>query len=427
MNKLLLKNGEVVNPITKERSQQDILIDQGSIVAVDSNLTAQADQVVDLTGKVVTPGLIDLHVHLREPGFAYKETIASGTRAAAKGGFTTVAAMPNTDPVIDNQSLVESVLTKAKNKSLVNMYQIGAITKGSQGQELAEIGSMQQAGIVGISDDGSGVMNAELMRLAFQYAQDFDLPVISHCEDENLAGEGVVHEGYYSTVTGLEPIPASAEEVMVARDICLAEETDSQLHIAHISTQGAVELVRQAKQRGVKVTCEVTPHHFSLTDAQITSFDTATKVNPPLRSQADVAAVKEGLQDGTIDAIATDHAPHATQEKDVEYNFAPFGISGLETALGLVITELVKPGVLSLTEAIAKLTINPAFILGLDKGRLETGVEADLTVIDPAQKWQVKTEEFVSQGPNTPFAGQELQGKTVLTIVDGEIVYQVEN
>ena len=427
MSKLLLTNGELVDPETGSKKKQNILIQEGKIAEIGSEVTAEQAERIDISGKTVVPGLIDMHVHLREPGYEHKETIATGTRAAVEGGFTTVVAMPNTNPVIDNQSLVESVYKTANEQAAANVYQIGAITKESGGRELAEIGRMKEAGIVGISDDGSSVMNAEVMRLALKYSKDFNLPVISHCEDENLAGEGVVNEGYYSTITGLEPIPASAEEVIVARDICLAEETDSRLHIAHISTKGAVDLVRKAKKRGVKVTCEVTPHHFALTHELITTFDPATKVNPPLRSPEDVAAVKEGLQDGTIDVIATDHAPHAFEEKNVEYDYAPFGISGLETALGLVITELVKPGILSLEEAIAKLTSNPAEILNLKRGRIVEGAPADVTVLNLDQTWPVELEEFTSKGKNTPFAGFELTGKPELTIVDGEIKWRIEN
>ncbi|GAB6100712.1 dihydroorotase [Halanaerocella petrolearia] len=427
MNKLLLKNGQVINPIKQTSQKQDILIEDNKIVKLGSNLKSETAQVFDLAGKIITPGLVDMHVHLREPGFEYKETIETGTKAAAKGGFTTVAAMPNTDPIIDKDALVKSVLATAKEEAVVNVCQIGAITKESKGEELAEIGSMKQAGAIGVSDDGNSVMNAEVMRLALQYAKDFDLPVISHCEDDNLAGDGVVHEGYYSTMTGLDSIPASAEDVMVARDISLAEETDSRVHIAHISTKGSVELVRQAKARGVEVTCEVTPHHFTLTDAEITSFNTATKVNPPLRSREDVEAIKKGLQDGTIDVIATDHAPHSVEEKDVEYDYAPFGISGLETALGLVLTELVKPEILSLEEAIAKLTINPAQILDLNKGEIATGKVADLTVIDLKDNWQVDPAKFISKGKNTPFTGHKLRGKTIMTVVAGEVVYSVDS
>ncbi|MCK8827761.1 dihydroorotase [Natroniella acetigena] len=423
MKKLLLKGGEVVKPAESKREQADLLIIDGEIAEIGANLEAVDAEVVDVAGKVISPGLIDIHVHLREPGFEHKETIKTGTEAAAKGGFTAVAAMPNTDPVIDNQSLVKSILAKAEQEAAVEVYQIGAITKESQGEELAEIGLMKEEGIVAISDDGNSVMNAEIMRLVLRYAQDFDLTVISHCEDDNLAGEGVVNEGYYSTITGLTPIPSSAEEVMVARDILLAEELGTKVHIAHISTAGAVELVRQAKSRGVDVSCEVAPHHFALTDELITSFDTNTKVNPPLRSETDVAAIKEGLADGTIDIIATDHAPHTIEEKRVEYDYAPFGISGIETALGVVLTELVEPGILSLEEALAKLTINPAQRLNLAGGSLAVGSKANLTVIDLEEEWLVEPEDFLSKGKNTPFAQSKLKGKAVMTIVGGKIVF----
>ncbi|WP_027340329.1 dihydroorotase [Halonatronum saccharophilum] len=425
MNKLLLKGGKLIDPLSKKKEEKDLLIEDEKIVEIGEDLQVVGAQVIDVKGKVITPGFVDIHVHLREPGFEYKETIESGSKAAAKGGFTTIVAMPNTNPVIDNPSLVSSVLTKGKEAS-VNVHQIGAITKGSLGKELAEIGSMKEAGIVAISDDGHSVMDSQIMKLGLEYAKNFDLPVIVHCEDKNLAGDGAVHEGYYSTVTGLTPIPSSAEDVIVARDISLAEESGAKLHIAHISTKGAVGLVRQAKKRGVDVTCEVTPHHFSLTDEAITSFDSNTKMNPPLRSAEDVEAIKEGLRDGTIDVIATDHAPHSKEEKDVEYNYAPFGITGLETALGLVITELVKEGVLSLEKAIEKLTVGPAKVLGLDKGTLEVGKDADLTIIDLDKKWTVDPQKFLSKGKNTPFSGVELQGEVVTTIVGGKVVYRAE-
>ncbi|WP_018250256.1 dihydroorotase [Orenia marismortui] len=423
MNKLLLKNAKLVNPAESIIQDQDLLIIDGKIAKIENGLKAKGADLIDLNGKILSPGLIDMHVHLREPGFEHKETIKTGTEAAAKGGFTSVACMPNTNPVIDSQILVEGLLSIAKEDGVVNVYPIGAITKGSQGQELAEISSMKEAGIVGISDDGSPVMNSEMMRLALEYAKDLELTIISHCEDENLAGSGVVNQGYYSTVTGLNPIPSSAESVMVGRDICLAEETGTKVHIAHISTKESVELVRQAKKRGVKISCEVTPHHFTLTDELITSFDTNTKMNPPLRSKEDVAAIKEGLKDGTIDVIATDHAPHSVEEKDVEYNYAPFGIIGLETALALVVSELIEPGILTLEEALAKLTVNPAKILGLDKAKIEVGADADLTVIDIDDEWKLRSEDLVSKSKNTPFIDYNLKGRTVMTIVGGEIVY----
>ncbi|MBM7624284.1 dihydroorotase [Sporohalobacter salinus] len=422
MKKLLIKNGKVISPADGLNGELDILVIDGKIEEIGSELEDKEAEIIDAAGKVVTPGLIDMHVHLREPGFEHKETIETGTKAAAAGGFTSVACMPNTDPVIDNASIVESVINKAEFEGKVNLFPIGSITKKLEGEELSEIGYMNEAGIVGISDDGETVMNSEMMRLALDYVKAFDLPVLTHAEDQVLSGDGVINEGYYSTVTGLDPIPAAAEDIIVARDIRLAELTDSRLHITHVTTKRAVELVRDAKERGVKVTAEVTPHHFTLTDEAVLTFDTNTKVNPPLRSEEDVTALKEGLADGTIDAIATDHAPHAFEEKNVEYNYAPFGISGLETALPLVITELVKPGIISLEEAIEKLTINPAQILNLDRGRLKEGSKADITVLDLDEEYEVDVDEFYSKGKNSPFDGFKLLGRPKATIINGEVV-----
>ncbi|HWJ02750.1 MAG TPA: dihydroorotase, partial [Verrucomicrobiae bacterium] len=338
------------------------------------------------------------------------------------GGFTGVACMPNTKPVIDNQALVEFIKSRAAAEGVVNVFPIGAITKGSAGNELAEIGDMKMAGAAAISDDGHPVMNAQLMRLAMQYAKMFDMTVISHCEDINLVAEGVMNEGYYSTIFGLKGINRLAEELMVAREIMLAELTGARVHIAHISTVGSVELVRQAKRKGLKVTAEAAPHHFSLTDEAVGSYDTNTKVNPPLRGKDDVKAVKEGLRDGTIDVIATDHAPHAQEEKDVEYNFAPFGMVGLETAVGLAFRELVNPGILSVEELVQKISVNPARILGLDKGHLTPGSDADITIIDPDLREIVDVKKFASKGQNSPFGGWELKGLPVATIVGGKVV-----
>jgi len=422
LKKLLIKGGKVVSPADDLNEELDLLVVDGKVTEVAEEIDASEAEVIDATGKIVTPGLIDMHVHLREPGFEHKEDIKSGTESAAAGGFTSVACMPNTEPVVDNATVVNYINDKAKINAKVNVFPIGSITKGLEGKELAEIGFMKEAGIVAISDDGETVMNSELMKLALEYVKAFDLPVISHCEDKTLTENGVVHEGYYSTVTGLDAIPAAAEDIIVARDIRLAEMTGTPLHIAHVSTKRAVELVRDAKARGVQVTAEVTPHHFTLTDEAITTFDTNTKVNPPLRSSEDVTAIKEGLADGTIDVIATDHAPHAWEEKDVEYDYAPFGIAGLETALPLVITELVKPEVLSLEEAIEKLTINPAQILSLNKGRLTVGEDADITVIDLDQEYEVDANKFYSKGKNSPFIGEVLGGRAVATIVNGKLV-----
>ncbi|MBU7008468.1 dihydroorotase [Phosphitispora fastidiosa] len=421
--KLLIKGGKVIDPVNGISQDADVLVDKGKIAAVDKNIAADGAEVVEAVGKLVMPGFIDMHVHLREPGLEAKETIASGTRAAAMGGFTGVACMPNTNPVIDNQALVEFVKFRAAGEGAVNVFPIGAVTKGSKGEELAEIGDMRLAGAVAISDDGRPLMNAQVMRLAMQYAAMFGMPVISHCEDLNLVADGVMHEGYFSTVYGLKGITRLAEEAMVARDIMLAELTGAGLHIAHISTAGSVELVRMAKKKGIRVTAEATPHHFSLTDEIVGGFDTATKVNPPLRGEADVRAVKEGLRDGTIDVIATDHAPHTVEEKDVEYNYAPFGIVGLETAVGLAFRELVRPGVLSLEELVMKMSVNPARILSLEgKGHLGVGTDADITVVDPELKEIVDVNSFASKAKNSPFGGWELIGMPTTTIVGGQLV-----
>lgn len=420
--KLLVKGGKVIDPANGLTGNADILIENGKIAAVGAKFPKDGAEVIDAANKLVLPGLIDMHVHLREPGLEAKETIASGTRAAAMGGFTSVACMPNTKPVVDNQALVEFIKSRAAAEGTVNVFPIGAITKGSEGQELAEIGDMRMAGAVAVSDDGRPVMNAQVMRLAMEYAKMFDIPVISHCEDINLVADGVMHEGYYSTIYGLKGISRLAEEAMVARDIMLAELTGARLHLAHISTAGSVDLVRMAKSRGVRVTAEATPHHFTLTDEAVGGYDTATKVNPPLRGAADVEAIKEGLRDGTIDVIATDHAPHTVEEKDVEYNYAPFGMVGLETAVGLAFKELIGPGLISIEELVRKMSCNPAGILGLNKGHLGIGGDADITVIDPGRSEVVDAHKFASKGKNSPFTGWELTGMAVATIVGGRIV-----
>jgi len=434
--KLLIKGGRVIDPASKTDRIADILIEDGKIVSIGKTPAIShqpsAIKVIDAQGKIVIPGLIDIHTHLREPGHEEEETIATGTQAAAKGGITTVCCMPNTHPVIDNQTTVEFILLKAKNEGVVNVFPIGAITKGLLGEELSEIGELKKAGVVAISDDGETVMNSLIMRRALEYAKMFSLPVISHCEDKNLSKDGVMNEGYYSTVLGLRGIPKEAEEVMVARDIILAQLTGGHLHIAHVSTAGSVELIRQAKKRGIKVTCETAPQYFTLTEEMvskevITSFDTNTKVNPPLRTKEDVEAIKEGLKDGTIDCIATDHAPHTEEEKNKEYDLAPFGIIGLETLFSLIITELVnKPasGGLSLMEAIAKVTINPARVLKLKQGELKVGSPADITIVDLNKKWKV--ENFASKSKNSPYLGWQVQGLITITIVNGKIVYETK-
>ena len=406
----------------------DILIEDGKIKEINAECGMRNAEfrTIDVSGKVVVPGLIDLHTHLREPGREDEETIATGTRAAAKGGFTTICCMPNTQPVIDNPSVVRFILEKAGREGLVNVLPVGSISKNLGGKELSEIGQMVEEGAVAISDDGQGLANSDLMRRALEYVKRFDIPVISHCEDSYLSKDGCVNEGYISTVLGLPGIPGAAEEVMVARDIILAQLTNSRLHIAHLSTVRSVELVRQAKKQDVKVTAEAAPHHFTLTEEAVRNFDTNTKVNPPLRTFEDVEGIKKGLADGTIDCIATDHAPHTQAEKELEYGLAPFGMIGLETALSLVLTELVSKGVLSLPEAIAKLTINPAKVLGLNQGRIKEGAAADMTVIDLEKEWTVKEDEFLSKSKNSPFIGLQLKGKAVMTIVGGKVVMEDE-
>ena len=420
--KLLIKSGLVLDPLAGTAEEKDILIEDGKIASAGRGLRAGDARVLDARGKLVAPGLVDMHVHLREPGFEAGEDIASGTRAAVRGGFTTVACMPNTSPVADNAVIISYIKSAAKTRGLANVCPIGAITRGSKGEELAEMGGMREAGAVAFSDDGRPVLDAGLMRHAMQYARMLGAVIIAHCEDKTIAAGGSMHEGCVSTVLGLKGIPASAEEVMVARDLILAGETGCRLHIAHVSTAGSVRLVREAKARGVPVTCEVTPHHFALTDEAVAGYDTSTKVNPPLRSAADVAAVKEGLADGTIDAIATDHAPHTAEEKDVEYERAPFGLVGLETAVGLVWTELVAAGVLTPLAALRKLTVNPASILGIAKGALDVGADADITVIDPELAETVDPLQFAGRGRNTPFAGRLLKGLPVVTVVGGRVV-----
>lgn len=430
--KILIKGGRIIDPANGVDDTLDVLIEDGKIAWIGKSGRKKTtdppsptpDHVLDATGLVVCPGFVDLHVHLREPGQEYKETIATGTRAAAKGGFTSICCMANTDPPNDNRSVTDFILDKAKREGIVNVFPIGAITKGLGGEELAEIGELHEAGCVAISDDGKPVMNAELMRRALEYASMFSIPVISHCEDANLSGKGVMHEGAVSTGLGLKGIPSAAEAVMVARDLLLAELTGGKLHIAHVSAAESIRFIREAKGRGVKVTCEATPHHLSLTDEAVRSFSPNTKVNPPLRSAEDVAAVQEGLKNGTIDAIATDHAPHAVHEKEQEYDRAPFGISGLETALGLAITSLVEPGILSLKEVIARLTITPARVMGLQKGTLSVGADADLTIFDPSRQWTVDVSRFESKGKNSPFHGWTLRGQVVATIVGGRILWE---
>jgi dihydroorotase len=418
---ILIKNGHIIDPANKVDEKLDVLVSDGKIsrLGKPGSLPANGSQVIDAAGKFVVPGLIDMHVHLREPGFEYKETIATGTAAAKAGGFTSVCCMPNTNPVNDNRSVTEFILAQARSAS-AQVFPIGAVTKGSKGEELAEMGELHAAGCVAISDDGKPVMNASMMRRAMEYSRIFDMLIISHCEDSTLSFNGVMNDGIVSTELGLRGIPRAAEDVMTARDISLAELTGGRLHIAHVSTAGSVRLIRDAKSRGVKVTAETCPHYFSLTEEAVRGYNTLAKMNPPLRTLDDVAAVKQGLKDGTIDVIATDHAPHAMDEKSGEFDYAPFGIVGLETALGLTL-QLVDEGMFSLAEVIRKLSVNPALILKLNKGALSLGADADMTIIDLDVDWTVDASQFKSKSKNTPFDGWKLRGEAVRTIVGGKI------
>jgi dihydroorotase len=422
--KILIKNGRVIDPSQKTDKVLDVLIGDGKVLELKTGITDPQAKVINAKGKIVLPGLIDVHTHLREPGHEDEETIATGTRAAARGGVTTVFCMPNTHPPLDNAPAVEFVLLKAQKQGIVTVFPVGCITKNSEGQELAEIGVLKNAGVIAISDDGEPVMNAQMMRRALEYSKMFGLVVIAHCEDENLSKNGVMNEGYNSTILGLRGIPRQAEEIMVSRDIMLAELTGGHLHIAHVSTERSVELIREAKKRKVNVTAETCPHYFSLTDEEVKTYDTNTKMNPPLRTAEDIKALKKGLADGTIDCIVTDHAPHTEEEKNKEFDSAPFGIIGLETMLSLVITELIDKKVLSWTEAVKKSTSNPAKIFGLkDRGTLKPGAIADVIIIDPQKKYTVKREDFVSKSSNSPFIGRALKGVCETTIVGGKIVW----
>lgn len=430
---IVLKGGRVIDPSSGSDRIENLLIGEGKIngriddirsIAGHKGRKKDADlKVIDLSGKIVVPGLIDMHTHLREPGYEYKETIASGSEAAAAGGFTSIACMPNTNPVNDNRSVTEFVIKKAAAAGIVNVYPIAAISLKSEGVTLSDYWDLKEAGAVGFSDDGRPVMNAALMRRALEYASSLKMPVISHCEDTNLSAGGVMHEGLVSSQIGLTGIPGIAEDVMVARDILIAEFTRAHIHIAHVSTAGAVRLIRDAKARGVHVTAETAPHYFMLTEEALRAFDTFAKVYPPLRSAKDRDAVREGLGDGTIDAIASDHAPHARTDKEVEFDYATTGIVGLETSLSLSLS-LVHDGVLTLPELIKKMSVNPAQILGIVKGSLADGADADITVIDPDKEWIVDPRDFRSRGKNTPFRNWRLKGKAVLTIVGGETRYQ---
>ncbi len=420
--KTLIKGGHIIDVKSGINGVYDILLENDRIIEIDKEIELLSGDIIDASGKYVLPGLVDAHCHLREPGFEYKEDIETGTQSAAMGGFTSIACMPNTNPVIDNEAVVKYILNRAKQDGTVNVYPIGAISKGLSGEELSEIGELKFAGAVAISDDGKPVNKASLMKKALQYSSMFDITVISHCEDLELAEEGVMNEGYQSTIMGLKGIPSAAEEVMVSRDLILSEYTKVPIHIAHVSTELSVDLIRNAKKRGVKVTAETCPHYFTLTEEACAGYDTLAKVNPPLRTQKDVDAVIEGLRDGTIDIIATDHAPHHADEKNVEFGIASNGLVGFETALPLAITYLVKTNVLSMEQIVEKMCVNPSRILGLNKGTLEVGKPADITIVDTDEEFTVDIEKFKSKSKNSPFNGFKLKGAVYHTIVGGKIV-----
>ncbi len=424
--KILIKNGHVIDPANKIDGVMDIFINDGKISDVGADLSTELNgldiQVIDASGMVVAPGLVDMHVHLREPGFEYKEDIESGTRAAVMGGVTSVACMPNTKPVTDNEAVIKFITQKAKEVGYAHVYPVGAVSKGLEGKELSEIGEMKFAGAVAISDDGRPVYNSSLMRRAIQYADMFDMRVISHCEDLSLVDGGSMNDSFTATKLGLKGIPNSSEDVQIARDILIAEELGMGVHIAHVSTKGGVELIRQAKARGVDVTCETCPHYFTLTDEACDGFNTMAKMNPPLRSADDVKAIKEGLKDGTIDCIVTDHAPHHPDEKECEFAAAANGIVGLETSLGLSIKYLVNEGVLTMSELIEKMSYNPSKILGISKGTLGEGKIADITIFNPDEEWTVDVSKLSSKSKNSPFHNFELFGKPQYVIVGGKII-----
>ncbi len=419
----LIRGGRIIDPANGIDTVADLNIATGTITALGAALKPASDTgVIDAEGLVVCPGFIDLHTHVREPGYEYKETIKTAGEAAAAGGFTTICAMPNTNPINDTRAVTELVLDAARREGVVNVRPVGAVTKGSAGEELAEIGELVEAGCVAISDDGKPVTSSLLMRRALEYALAFGVPVIDHCEDLTLSHGGVMHEGTVSTMLGLKGVPAAAETVMVARDLALAELTGGRLHLAHMSCAESIRMIRDAKARGVRVTAEACPHHFTLTDEAVIGFRADAKMNPPLRTRADVLAVIEGLADGTIDAIATDHAPHAPDEKACPLADAPFGVIGLETALSLALA-LVADGHLTLVQVIALLTAKPAGVMGLDRGTLRPGAPADVTIIDPNAEWVVDPTRFRSKSRNTPFGGWKMRGRVVSTLVAGKVVY----
>lgn len=422
--KLLIKNGRVIDPDSGTDETLDILIDKGKIADIKPKIEGKGLKLIDASRLVVAPGFIDMHVHLREPGYEDKETIKTGALAAARGGFTSIACMPNTNPVNDNRGVTEYILSEAKRNAVVNVFPIAAVTKGLCGEILTDMADLNSAGAIAYSDDGHPIENSLVMRRALEYSKLLDTLIIDHCEDRNLSGNGVMHEGYYSYKLGLAGIPSSSEEIMVARDIILAKMADAKVHIAHLSTKGAVELLKKAKKDGVKITAEVTPHHLLLNDSYLESFNTDLKVNPPLRSSDDVEALLDAVKGDYVDAFATDHAPHTPDEKDVEIDQAPFGINGLETAVSLLLDKLVNKNIIGIEKLIAMLSTNPARLLGLNnKGKISVGADADLTILKLHQEVVVNKDQFRSKSQNTPFHGWKLKGAPAMTVVRGKIVY----
>jgi dihydroorotase len=422
--KLLIKNGRVIDPSSGKDAKLDLLIEKGKIVDIKAKIAAKGAKIIDASRLVVAPGFIDMHAHLREPGQEDKETIATGAAAAAKGGFTSIACMPNTDPVNDNRGLTEYILSEAKKRAVVNIFPIASITKGQRGEELTDMADLVDAGAVAFSDDGQSVENSQIMRRALEYSKPLNTLIIEHCEDKNLSGEGVMHEGYYSYLFGLEGIPASSEEMIVSRDTILAQEAEANIHIAHLSTKGAVDIVRNAKKKKIKVTVEVTPHHLILTDSYLEGYDTSLKVNPPLRGKEDVQALIQAVKEGVVDVFATDHAPHTQDEKDVEFDKAPFGINGIETAVSLLLDRLVSKNIISLKRFIKMISTTPSLILGLEnKGKICVGADADLTILNLNKEIVVDVSTFKSKSRNNPFQGWKLKGTPAMTIVGGKIVY----
>jgi dihydroorotase len=422
MATLVIKNGRVIDPASGHDAIADVWIDGGVIGGIGTAPTG--GEILDATGMIVAPGFIDMHVHLREPGFEHAETIETGSRAAAAGGFTSICPMPNTSPVNDNATVTSYIIEKARRHAVVNVFPIGAITKGSAGEELASIGSMKQAGVVAISDDGRPVMNARVMRRAMEFARSFDMPVIDHCEDLHLSADGDMHEGFESVRLGLRGIPGCSEDVMVARDILLAEVTGARYHVAHISSRHSVEMVAFAKARGLAVTAEVTPHHFALSDREMAPYDSNYKMKPPLRSSCDVEAVAAGVANGAIDAIATDHAPHPGSEKMQEFEKCPFGILGLETAISVSLEKLVHPRSIGLKRLVELFTTGPARILGIDRGTLGPGAAADVTIFSADREWTYDVNKSFSKSRNSPFHGRTFKGGPVMTIVGGSVVWR---